>query len=217
MSRHENANENQSFFRKIENFWYYYKWSVILGLLAVLIVAFFISEFTNRVPTDINISIVTKDMITEGSINFEQVLGEKIQDANGDGEKHITISRLFITEDAEDENTESAIYTLESQLADKGAVLFIMDQYNYERVMARDAFCPLNEMIDISTLGDRVLYRGDTPIALSLKGSALLPEVGITNDDLYALVLFKRDEDAQNQEINKQYENGSVILAELAK
>jgi len=41
--------------------------------------------------------------------------------------------------------------------------------------------------------------------------------MGFSNDDLYATVLFRRPEDAQNQTINTQYENGVAVLTELLK
>ncbi|MBE7022568.1 MAG: hypothetical protein E7414_05080 [Ruminococcaceae bacterium] len=209
--------ENQSFKQKLENFWYYYKTPVILGILVLLIIAFLISGTTEKVATDLNISIVTADILTEGSINFDEALGDVIVDSNNDGEAHITINRLFLAENTGGENYEAYAQALEAQLSDRGAVLFIFDRLNYERMIKKDAFCPLNELIDINAYGDRVLYHNDRPMALSLQGSKVLADMNFTNDDVYAMFLFRRPEDAQNETLNIQYQNGVAVLTELMK
>lgn len=209
--------EKRSFKQKWEDFWYYHKTTVIICVVLVIVFSMFISQFTSQVETDLNISIVTADVLTESSINFNEYFSDKLQDSNADGEKNITLTRLFITNAEEDEANESALQSLEAQLAGRGSVIFMFDASNYERMIKKDAFCPLNELMDVSEYGDRVVYHNERPMALHLTGSALLADMGFSNDDLYALVLFRRPEDAQNETIRLQYENALVVLKELMK
>ncbi|MBR6729552.1 MAG: hypothetical protein IKL80_05250 [Clostridia bacterium] len=210
-------NENRTFKHKWEDFWYYHKVTVIICIFILVFIAMFISQFTSKIKTDLNISLITADVVTEGSINFDELLSDRIQDTNADGENNITLTRLFITGKEDDEADEASRQNLEAQLANRGSVIFIFDAYNYENAIKKDAFCPLNELIDVESYGDRVVYHNEKPMALSLKGSALLADMGFSNDDLYALVLFRRPEDAQNETLNLQYENAAVVLNELMK
>ncbi len=212
-----NKQEKQSFFAKLENFWYYYKTPVILTAVFIFILSVVISQNLKTVKTDLNIALVSADVVNEGNINFETHLGEQMLDSDQNDEKHITLTRIFLNPTSTDENNESARLHLESLLADRGAVLFIFDRQNFEHYIAKDAFCPLNELMDTTPYGDKVFYRNDVPIALHLEGSKLLKDMGFSNEDLFATVLFKRDEDAQNQVLSAQYENGMTVLKELMK
>jgi len=212
-----NKQEKQSFFAKLENFWYYYKTPVILAAVFIFILSVVISQNLKSVKTDLNIALVSADVVNEGNINFESYLGEQMADSDQNGEKHITLTRIFLNPKSTDENNESARLHLESLLADRGAVLFVFDRQNFEHYIAKDAFCSLDEIMDITPYGDNVFYRNDVPVALHLEGSKLLKDMGFSNEDLFATVLFKRDEDAQNQVLSAQYENGVTVLKELMK
>lgn len=206
-----------SFKAKLENFWYYYKTAFILGLVVVLAGVFLISELTKKVPSDLKISLISEDVLSEASINFNEALPGIVQDIDNNGDASITISRLFINDKLEKEKAEAMSQSLESQLASQSATLFIADKANYEKLIKKDAFCPLNELLDVTPYGDRVLYRGETPIALHLAGSKVLADMQFVTDDLYALVLFRRPGDENIPERVKEYENAVNVMIELMK
>lgn len=213
--KHSENQQNSSLKSKIENFWYYYKVPAIIILIVILIVGFLISENRGQVVSDLNISLVSAEALTESTINFNEALPGVIRDINGDGEANITISRLFIGEDLKEKNAETYLQTLESQLAGKGATLFIFDKINYDRMAKKDAFCPLDTFFDVSQYSDRVLYRNDEPIAFHLTGSKVLADMGFTSDDLYALLLFQRPEDESDPASRAEYENAAAVLSAL--
>ncbi|MBQ4517954.1 MAG: hypothetical protein II997_05160 [Clostridia bacterium] len=202
---------------KLENFWYYYKTPVIIVVILIAIAAFLISELTSSVSSDLKISLTSQNPLTEGSINFNEGMPGLIKDINNDGEANITIQRTFLGEDITSDENQTYYQTLMGQLSDKGATLFIFDKINLDRMIKKDAFCPLNELIDISSYGDRVIYRNDVPVALSLAGSKVLSDMQFTEDDLYALVLFRRPEDTTDPKRIAEYENAALVLAELVK
>lgn len=211
----EDQNKPASFLSKVENFWYYYKAPVIIVIVIAAVLAILFTSNSDSVATDLNIAIVTSETLTEESINFNESLPGLIADANGDGEANITISRFFISKDLTQENDETYQNNLESQLANKGAIIYIADAANYERLIKKDAFCPLDEFFDTEAYGNRVMYRGDQPIAFHLTGSKLLADMSFTTDDLYAMLLFRRPEDADDPIENTEYANAVAVLKEL--
>lgn len=202
---------------KLENFWYYYKTPVIIGVILIAIASYLISELTSSVSSDLKISLVSQNPLSEGSINFNEGMPGLIKDINNDSEANITIQRTFLGEDITSDESQAYYQTVMGQLSDKGATLFIFDKINLDRMIKKDAFCPLDELIDISAYGDRVIYRNEVPVALSLDGSKVLSDMQFTDDDLYALVLFRRPEDANDSECIAEYENAALVLTELMK
>ena len=206
-----------SFKKKLENFWYYYKVPVIIVIIVAAAGIFLISEMSKSVPSDLKISLISEGTLSDETINFNEALPNVIQDIDNDGGANITISRIYINKTMKTEDLDVMKNTLESQLANKGATLFIVDQSNYDNLIKKDAFCPLNELMDLSDYGDRVIYRGEVPIALHLSGSKVLADMKFENDDLYALVLFRRPGEENDPVRVKEYENATLVLKELMK
>ncbi len=209
--------EKQSFLIKLENFWYYYKVPVILGIIFLAGLLILLPSPSERVVSDLKMTLVSEGILNEDSINFNEALPGLIQDINDDGESNITISRIFLSKDLTEENAEAYHRSLEAQLSNRGATLFIFDAVNYERMVKKDAFCPLDELLDTSLYSDRVLYRDEVPIAMSLKGSKVLADMNFLNDDLYAMVLFRRPGEENEPERVKEYENAVLVLKALVE
>lgn len=212
-----NEPKNASLKEKIENFWYYYKTPIIIVAIVVALVLYLYSEFSPSVVSDLKISLTSQEALTEASINFNEEMPGLVKDINNDGEANITIQRFFIGEDLTNEDNQIYYQSLLGELANKGATLFIFDKMNFDRIVKKDAFCPLNKLMDVSSFGDRVVYRNNVPVALHLSGSKVLAEMQFTNDDLYALVLFRRDEDLNDPECIAEYKNAVLVLNELMK
>ena len=206
-----------SFKAKLENFWYYHKATVIVVTIVVLAGILLVGELSKQVPSDLKISLVSADALSDGNINFNKALPGVIADIDDSGDAIITIERLFLSKSLSEDNAEATQQSLEAQLANKGATLFIVDRVNYDRLIKKDAFCPLNELMDLSTYGDRVLYRGDTPIALHLTGSKVLSDMKFLSDDLYALVLFRRPGEENDPVQVAEYDNAVKVITELMK
>ena len=200
--------------QKLDNFWYYYKFHCLIAVIALFGIWLLI-DFNTQPFSDLNISLTSVDALSEETINFNEVLPDLITDTNGDGMTNITISRQFIGQDAEGADSREHYSKLLSQLSEKGAVLYIMDKVNFDRMIKKDAFSPLDAWMDITVFGDRVIYRDDTPVALSLKGSRILADMKFIDDDLYGLILFFRPEDSEDAATKAQYENAAKVLAAL--
>ncbi len=206
-----------SFKKKLENFWYYYKTPVIIVIIVALAGIFLISEMTKSVPSDLSVALVSTGALSDESINFNEALPNVIQDIDDDGGANITISRLYISESMKKEDLDVMRQSLEAKLANKGATLFLVDRTNFDSLIKKDAFCPLDELMNIAEYGDRVICRGDTPIALSLAGSKVLSDMKFSDDDLYAMILFRRPGEENDPVRVKEYENAVRVLTELMK
>ncbi len=207
----------QSLKSKIENFWYYYKIPVLIILCIAGILMLCFCGTNKTVASDLRVSLISTNVLTEGSINFNEAMPGLISDINNDGEANITITRLFIGEDSSEENSAYALQGLESQLAEKGATLFLFDQVNFDRMIKKDAFCPLDEFFDTRAYKDKVIYRDEVPIAFSLSGSKVLGDLELNDDALYAMLLFRRPDDENNAMCNGEYQNAVIVLTELLK
>lgn len=217
MKNTNETQEKQSLKAKIENFWYYYKVPTIIILVVLCIGALVLMSAPESVHGDLNIVLVSAEPITEGTINFNDVIPkEAIKDINEDGRQDITFSRLFVSAEIKDDDTRAYQQTLESYLSGRKAVLYIFDRVNYDRMIQKDAFCPLDEFFDVNAYRDRVLYRNDEPMAFSLAGSKALADMGLSNDDLYALMLFRLPE-GELEPLEPLYENAVSVLTELLK
>ncbi|MBQ2696797.1 MAG: hypothetical protein IJF61_05795 [Clostridia bacterium] len=206
-----------SFKKKLENFWYYHKTAVIIVIVCILLGSVFIQDLFQSIEPDLKVTLVSAGQLTEGNINFNNALSDNISDINNDGEANIAVSHLVLSESLQEDNDEAFMETLEAKLANKGATLFIVDKVNFDRMIKKDAFCPLNEFFDVAPYGDRVLYRGEQPMAFHLTGSKVLGEMGFVNDDLYAMLLFRRPGDEQDPTTVSEYENAVAVLTELMK
>ncbi len=215
MKNTEQKDQKPSFFSKLENFWYYYKIPTILVIIFIVAFLILMPTQSEKIASDLKISLVSEGILNEGTINFNEALPGLIKDINEDGEAAITIHRIFLTKDLKDDNDETYMHVLESQLSNRGATLFIFDKVNFDRMIKKDAFCPLTDFFDVSLYGDRVLYRNEVPVAFHLSGSRVLSEMGFTSDDLYAMLLFRRPGEEQEPERVAEYENAALVLGAL--
>ncbi len=203
--------------KKLENFWYYYKIPVVLGAIFLIGILMYFTIDLDTAPTDLNICLVTEDSVTPSIINFNEAMPDLISDANGDGIANITVSTLFIGKDADDPQYDAYVNSLNVHLAQKGSTLFLFDKTNLERMLKKDAFCPLDRFLDISAYGDRVIYRNGEPIALALSGSKVFADMNFEMDELYAMLLFVRPGEENDPKRMAEYKNASLVLTELSK
>lgn len=206
-----------SFKKKLQNFWYYHKVTVIIVILCIALGSILIQDVFQSIQPDLKVTLVSAGQMAKGNINFNTVLSDNISDINNDGEANISVSHLVLSESLQGDNDEAFMKTLEAKLANKGSTLFIFDKVNFDRMIKKDAFCPLNEFFDVAVFGDRVMYRGDQPMAFHLTGSKVLGEMGFVNDDLYAMLLFRRPGDEQDSTTVAEYENAVAVVTELMK
>ncbi|MBQ9914955.1 MAG: hypothetical protein IJO50_02295 [Clostridia bacterium] len=200
---------------KLENFWYYNKIAVLLGFVGLIFVAFASLSFFVNTESDLKITMLTSVQQEEFALSLKPLLMEHLEDINGDNYIEVGVRDMLLNNELDAENSANVQKSILSQMANRGATLFIFDKANYDLMVQKDAFCPLDQIISLEGLEDRVVYRNDIPVAVSLAGSKMVKEAGAVTEELYALVLFRRPEDAGNEKIDKEYENAKIALEVL--
>ena len=121
---------------KRENFWFYHKWHVIVGIVAALMVFSFVWEIATQVHPDYTIGILTTTGVPMGT---GEALAEQLKpyfdDRNGDGEVVVSVMEYTIGKDADsiaDPNVQMANITKLSGDIDGGeSMLFLVDDMEY--------------------------------------------------------------------------------------
>ena len=198
--------------QKFENFWYYNKIPVLLGLVALIFVGMASLSFITNSESDLKITMLTSVPQEEFGLFLKPMLQEHLIDINGDHYVEVGVRDMLLNDELTAEESATVQKAILSQMANRGATLFLFDRPNYELMVQKDAFCPLDQIISLDGFENQVLYRDDVPVAVSLAGSKLLKEAGAVTEELYALVLFQRPEDADKPEIQQEYENAKIAL-----
>ena len=120
---------------KRENFWFYHKWHVIVGIVAALMVFSFVWEIATQVHPDYTIGILTTTGVPMGT---GEALAEQLKpyfdDRNGDGEVVVSVMEYTIGKDADsiaDPNVQMANITKLSGDIDGGESMLQLAQRIY--------------------------------------------------------------------------------------
>ena len=123
---------------KLENFWYHYKWMVLLIGLLVIAFTFMTVQWLTRTKYDYNVVLVTEKAISDEAkqqlvASFEAV-GE---DLNGDGAVRVNVEALLISSDIRlTELTTQSRAKMLSYLASGDVLLFGFAPSYYEDLIA---------------------------------------------------------------------------------
>ena len=115
--------------QKWDNFWFYHKWHVIIGVAAALMAGLLVKDVVTKVEPDYTIGVLTTQSLPYSA---DETLGEKLatlcDDRNGDGKVEVQVLEYWITEDAIDPNTQMAMITkLMGDMQTGESMLFLTD------------------------------------------------------------------------------------------
>ena len=86
--------------KKVDNFWYYYKFHVLIGAFLLFMVVVFVKDMLSKVDYDYDIAFVTDYMIAdEDSQALQSYFEANAEDLNGDGEVHVQIQNYVLPPD----------------------------------------------------------------------------------------------------------------------
>ena len=91
--------------KKLQNFWYYYKWYLVAAAVVAVLLVDFVSEKSKIVQPDYQLAIVTGSQISEERrTQLEETLETIWDDRNGDGQIHVQVN--FYRYDAQTTQTD---------------------------------------------------------------------------------------------------------------
>lgn len=178
---------------KLSDFWYYNKWKIIGGILALLFVIWIIVDLTSRVEPDFKL-IIAGEIYVEDIDAVEEALKTMI-DVQKPEAQHIPISGKL---DPTMQQAYEQKLTLEITVGEND--VFILDMNLYDRLAPFGVFVPLDDMIEelgqapyderlvvavSSDDGEKQLPR---QYGVDVTGSRILNEQGVTGDSLVAVM-----------------------------
>ena len=124
---------------KWDNFWYYHKWHVIAGIVALCVVLFFVHDMTSRVNPDYQIALITKQTYpTDMTDALEAQIAKYGKDLNGDGKVVVQVNTYTEAGDTSssgmvvDPNVQMASYVkLTSDISEGSSMIFITDDATF--------------------------------------------------------------------------------------
>ena len=198
-----------------EYFWDYYKWHVIITVVAVLIASVTIVQCATRPKYDMNVVYAGHMNYSEEEINkLKEIISERISDIDGNGENSALLSTLVFADNAGSEEYDYAIQTkLDLKFTDDCSFIYLMDKANVDAQMQKEVVDQIYDCTDsfIDSSSDKVVKAADGKgYAVNLKDSRLLKDNGIYCDDLYILIRRNYKDD----EKNTQAHDDSIAVAE---
>ncbi len=212
----KNKNKEKGFLAaSIENFWYYYKWPFLGGIVIFFAVFIGLTMMKDtQKPSDVEVLSVFARPLTMQDYQLQQPLSGVIEDTDGDGEKTIFMNSLYISESGKSDNDAISTSKFSSAISYAQGDLILMDKTNIDRFSPKDFFAPLEDYLDISTFDeDDLYYRDGVAVAVRLADSQILTDMQFIIDNVYAGIMFVPDEDGEY--LKARRENAAKMIKKL--
>lgn len=180
----------------IENFWYYYKWPFLGGIVLffAVLIGLTMMEDTKK-PSDVEVLSVFARPLTMQEYSFQEPLADVIKDTDENGEKTIFMNSLYVSEGGKSDNDKIATSKFSSAISYAQGDLILMDKTNIDRFSPKDFFAPLEDYLDLSAFDkEDIYYRDGVAIAVRLSDSEILTDMQFIVDNVYAGIMFVPDE-----------------------
>ncbi len=213
----EKTKKNLSFLQKIENFWYYYKWWVVLGILVIAAIAVYAQLVNeNKKPADGDLTVISvfSHPLTAESYDIDQRLTDVITDANGNGETKVVLNPYYITEKRASDEDRLSESQFENDLSHCRGDILLFDEPNRDYYIKKDIFEPIENYVDLSEIpAEDIVYRDGVAVAVKLTESKILSDMKFIIDEVYASVMFIPDN--PDESLLKSRENTKAALKKL--
>lgn len=180
--------------KKFENIWYYYKYYILGGIVALVAIAFAVGSCVNKGTYDIKMLYMTHGYVDiDGGI--DTLMSEYASDVNRDGVSNVQV--ITINYGTTLQEAQSAGAARAANLTAGENVLFLVDEQNYNE-LKENGF-----LMDISDLGQSQYLNGDR---FDATASGMLSSVeGFEKSELnYYLCIRTYDESKAS--IDKNYD-----------
>ena len=170
-----------------EYFWDYYKWHVIITVVAVLIASVTIVQCATRPKYDMNVVYAGHMNYSEEEINkLKEIISERISDIDGNGENSALLSTLVFADNAGSEEYDYAIQTkLDLTFTDDCSFIYLMDKANVDAQMQKEVVDQIYDCTDsfIDSSSDKVVKAADGKGALKNAVAQQIPGVVTADHD----------------------------------
>lgn len=123
------------------NVWYYHKWKILVGALAILTLAVTVTQCAKRDDPDISILYVgDMDIGKSGRQGIKTQCSDYYTDANGDGEKNIALT--FMGEKDKDTKERLQIEVLSGDHS-----IYVLNKTYFDFLLPYKIFAPLKDVL----------------------------------------------------------------------
>lgn len=199
--------------------WYYYKWHIIITVIAVIVAAVTMVQCATRTKYDMNVIYAGHKSYSEEEINrLQELVSEYITDIDENGEKNVMFLPLMFSDNPGSEEYDYAIQMkLDMTFTEDYTYIYLMDKAQTELYLQRehvsDTFTPVDTFADITETEIMCAIDG-RGYAVSLSDSAVLKNNNIYCEDLYLLVVQNNKPDEKSVQ---SYEDALNTAKELIK
>lgn len=131
-----------SFWKKVENFWYHYKWATIISVIVIAFGGYMIYDLITKVNPDIMIIVTADNGLSYRAESVEALFEKYAEDLNGDGVVNVEVAFVPMNPDGgSDQYTQSNATKLYSNLSSARCVLYLTDDdssFAFEQVLFDD-------------------------------------------------------------------------------
>lgn len=206
--------ENNTFKKKLENYWYYYKIHTIIGIFVLLVMIITLTECVNAVKPDLCAACVYTGYTDLSAL--EQKIADSVGDINGDGKVRVVCDNLYMTGDAGSQQDVAARDKLIVTFVSGEYRLYIMEKEFFETETFAECFEQLDGLLPADSL-EGGLYFGDGIIAIPAKNCPYLTDTGIDCEKLYVGILSITDAMKNVKNIDALYDASKSLIKEMVK
>ena len=137
----------------LENFWYYYKWFILLGVVVITFITIATVQYFTKTEPDISIFYVGPSTVSDKQCEeMIKTAKERVSDINGDGKIGVDLETLVLLSDFDLLSKGEEIQAMEKYqtysneiLSGDGAILFL-SEYFYNELAESGALVNLFEV-----------------------------------------------------------------------
>ncbi len=191
------------------NYWYYYKWPTVVGIIVVLALILLISQlpfFQPRADFAFMYAGNIKGMGSTDGYELERRFSTVVSDIDGDGKYHVTSDVIYI-EESEAGSVESPMgIVLDSTVAAGEHTVFFSSEYMLRRFDAENNMYDLTALAEKYNIPEEKLRRTESGkvFAISIADNKIFENLPEENDlsEVYILVRDLRYNDQSNYKKN---------------
>ena len=172
--------EKENFKKKLDNFWFYNKYKVYVGIFIVIVLIVTISQCASNKKADMSILYVSDYSLTDQQTTaMQNALAKYTTDLDKNGQVVVEITPISVGASIDPQLDEAGQQKLMAELATGDSLVFLVNDEQYKSLLSQNAFENIKKLYpDIAGIED---YR------MSWKDLAIrkLPDFKGMPDDMY--------------------------------
>lgn len=130
-------------FKKIENFFYHYKWHVVVGLFAIVVLSFLVVSTLTKEKGDIRVLVMTKNPTVASSVlyktgDYEVAFERFCPDFDDSGYIHAEIYNIDLSDNVDPEYMMAGVTKATSEIQLGESQMYIVDKEGLDAITDGD-------------------------------------------------------------------------------